>query len=435
MIPRYSTKEMSEIWSMKNKYRLWLKIEILVCEIHEKLGVIPKNKSAVIKKLANFDEKRILEIEKETKHDVIAFLTNVAEYVGDESKFIHNGLTSSDVLDTSFSIQLSEAAKLLIIELEEILIILETMAKKYKKLLCIGRSHGIHAEPITMGLKFAYAYAEFSRHLNRIKNAKEEISFCKISGPVGTYSSVSPEVEKYVAKKLKLKPEVISTQIIPRDRHANFFSAMALLASSVERLSVEIRHLQRTEVLEVEEYFSKGQKGSSAMPHKRNPILSENLTGLARYIRNTCNSGIENIVLWHERDISHSSVERIIGPDITISMHFSLVRLKSLIKRLVIYPKNAEKNLNYLQGLHFSQHVMLKLIDKGETRENAYKIVQESAMKTWDSIRRNEKKSFQSYLLLNKKLTSRLNRKEIKKIFDNKIFIKNINHIFKSVFK
>ena len=435
MIPRYSTKEMSEIWSTKNKYKLWLKIELLACEIHEKLGIIPKNKSEAIKKLATFDEKRILEIEKETKHDVIAFLTNVAEYVGDNSKFIHKGLTSSDILDTCFSIQLKDATNLLIKELEEVLVILKNKAKKYKYLLCIGRSHGIHAEPITMGLKFTYAYAEFSRNLDRLKNARKEISVCKISGPVGTYSSVSPKVEEYIAKKLKMKAETISTQIIPRDRHALFFSTLSILASSIERLSVEIRHLQRTEVLEAEEYFSAGQKGSSAMPHKRNPVLSENLTGLARYIRNTCNSGIENVVLWHERDISHSSVERIIGPDVTIALHFSLIRLKNLIKNLVVYPKNIERNLNHLQGLHFSQNVMLKLIDKGVSREIAYKIVQESAMKVWNSIRTNKKKSFLSFLLSNKKATSRINKKEIRKIFNNKLYIKNINHIYKNVFK
>ena len=319
MIPRYSTKEMSDIWSIKNKYKLWLKIELYACEMQEKLGVIPKNKSSSIRKLANFDEKRILEIEEKTKHDVIAFLTNVAEYVGADAKFIHKGLTSSDILDTCFSLQLISALDLIISEILEILKVLENKANKYKYLLCIGRSHGIHAEPTTMGLKFAYAYAEFSRNLKRLKNAKKEISVCKISGPVGTYSSVSPKVEEYVAKKLNLKPETISTQIIPRDRHAVLFSTLSILASSIERLSVEIRHLQRTEVLEVEEYFSTGQKGSSAMPHKRNPVLSENLTGLARYIRNTCNSSFENIVLWHERDISHSSVERIIGPDVYYS--------------------------------------------------------------------------------------------------------------------
>ena len=435
MIPRYSTKEMTELWSTKNKYRLWLKIEVLACEIQEKIGVIPKNKSARIKKLANFDENRILAIEKETKHDVIAFLTNVAEHVGADSKYIHKGLTSSDILDTSFSIQLSKASSLLIKELKELLEILKRKAQKYKYLICIGRSHGIHAEPTTMGLKFAYAYAEFLRHYKRLKNVKKEISVCKISGPVGTYSSVSPEVEKYIAEKLKLRPETISTQIIPRDRHASFFSVLSILASSVERLSVEIRHLQRTEVLEAEEYFSKGQKGSSAMPHKRNPVLSENLTGLSRYIRNTCNSAIENVILWHERDISHSSVERIIGPDITTAMHFSLLRLKGLIKNLVIYPKNVEKNLNYLQGLHFSQNVMLKLIDNGVTREDAYKIVQESAMNTWNSIRSNKKKSFLSFLLSNKKATTKVSKQEIKKIFNNKYFIKNIDHIYKSVFK
>ena len=435
MIPRYSTTEMTDIWSTKNKYKLWLKIELYACEMQEKLGVIPKKKSESIRKLANFDEKKILEIEEKTKHDVIAFLTNVAEYVGEDAKFIHKGLTSSDILDTCFSLQLISALDLILNEVSEVLKVLETKANKYKYLVCIGRSHGIHAEPMTMGLKFAYAFAEFSRNLTRLKNAKKEISICKISGPVGTYSSVSPKVEEYVAKKLKLKPETISTQIIPRDRHALLFSTLAILAASIERLSVEIRHLQRTEVLEAEEYFSEGQKGSSAMPHKRNPVLSENLTGLARYIRNTCNSSLENIVLWHERDISHSSVERIIGPDVTIAMHFSLIRLKSLVKNLVVYPKNVQRNLNQLQGLHFSQNIMLKLIDKGVSREDAYKIVQESAMKTWNSIRTNKKKSFLSILLSNKSATSKIKKQEIKKIFNNKLYVKNINHIFRNVFK
>ena len=435
MIPRYSTKKMSKIWSINNKYQLWLKIELLACEIQEKLGNIPKNKTTKIKKLAKFNEERILEIEKEVKHDVIAFLTNVAEYVGDNSKYIHKGLTSSDVLDTCFSIQLINATDLLIEELNEILVILKNKSLKYKKLLCIGRSHGIHAEPMTIGLKFAYAYAEFARNLERLKKAKKEISICKISGPVGTYSSISPRVEQYIARKLKLKPETISTQIIPRDRHALFFSTLSILAASIERISVEIRHLQRTEVLEAEEFFSPNQKGSSAMPHKRNPILSENLTGLARYIRNTCNSSIENIALWHERDISHSSVERIIGPDITIALHFSLIRLKSLIKDLIIYPNNVEKNLNNLQGLHFSQNVMLKLSEKGVSREDAYKIVQKSAMKTWNSIRSNKKKSFLYFILSNNEVTSKLKKQEIKRIFNNKLFIKNIDHIYKNVFE
>ncbi len=435
MIPRYSTHEMSKIWSTKYKYQLWLKIELYACEMQERLGNIPKGKSSLIRKLAKFDETRILEIENQTKHDVIAFLTNIAEYVGEDSMYIHKGLTSSDVLDTCFSLQLVEASNLLLKELDDLLKELKKKAIKYKYLQCIGRSHGIHAEPTTIGLKFANTYAEFERNLQRLKYAKKEVSVCKISGPVGTYSSISPRVEEYVAKKLKLKTETISTQIIPRDRHALFFSTLSIIAASIERISVEIRHLQRTEVLEVEEYFSVGQKGSSAMPHKRNPVLSENLTGLARYIRNTCNSSIENIVLWHERDISHSSVERIIGPDVTIAMHFSLIRLKILIKNLVIYPKNVEKNLNQLQGLHFSQNVMLKLVEKGLSREKAYKIVQENAMKTWESIRKNKIKSFESFIIGDKRINSLIKKSKINSLFNNKLYLKHVNHIYKNVFK
>ena len=435
MIPRYSTAIMETIWETETKYKIWLEIEILACEAMEKIGKIPKGTSQNIRKKANFDVNKVLEIEKETKHDVIAFLTNVAEYVGKESKFIHQGMTSSDVLDTCLSVQLQSSSKILIQSLKSLLITLKKKALDYKSLITIGRSHGIHAEPTTIGLKFAYAYAEFKRNLKRLEIAQKEISICKISGPVGTYSSISPSVEAYVAKKLGLKTEDVSTQIIPRDRHAAFFSALSILAGSIDRLATEIRHLQRTEVLEAEESFGKGQKGSSAMPHKRNPVLSENLSGLSRYIRNLCQTSLENIVLWHERDISHSSAERIMCPDITIAMDFSLKRLNYVIDNLLIYPKNIQYNLDKLKGLHFSQNVMLKLISKGLLREEAYGLVQQSAMKTWKNINSKNSKSFYHNLSNNKKVSSLLKNKELKSIFNNKTYLKNINVIYKRIFK
>ena len=434
MIPRYSTAIMETIWETETKYKIWLEIEILACEAMEKIGKIPKGTSQNIRKKANFDVNKVLEIEKETKHDVIAFLTNVAEYVGKESRFIHQGMTSSDVLDTCLSVQLQSSSKILIESLKSLLITLKKKALDYKSLITIGRSHGIHAEPTTIGLKFAYAYAEFNRNFKRLEIARKEISICKISGPVGTYSSISPSVEAYVAKKLGLKTEDVSTQIIPRDRHAAFFSALSILAGSIDRLATEIRHLQRTEVLEAEESFGKGQKGSSAMPHKRNPVLSENLSGLSRYIRNLCQTSLENIVLWHERDISHSSAERIMCPDITITMDFSLKRLNNVIDNLIIYPKNIQYNLDKLKGLHFSQNVMLKLIGKGLLREEAYEIVQKNAMKTWKNINSKNSKSFYYNLSKDKKISSLLKNKELKKIFNNKTYLKNIDVIFKKIF-
>ena len=434
MIPRYSTAIMETIWETETKYKIWLEIEILACEAMEKIGKIPKGTSQNIRKKANFDVNKVLEIEKETKHDVIAFLTNVAEYVGKESKFIHQGMTSSDVLDTCLSVQLQSSSKILIQSLKTLLITLKKKALNYKSLITIGRSHGIHAEPTTIGLKFAYAYAEFKRNLKRLEIAQKEISICKISGPVGTYSSISPSVEAYVAKKLGLKTEDVSTQIIPRDRHAAFFSALSILAGSIDRLATEIRHLQRTEVLEAEESFGKGQKGSSAMPHKRNPVLSENLSGLSRYIRNLCQTSLENIVLWHERDISHSSAERIMCPDITIAMDFSLKRLNNVIGNLIIYPKNIQYNLDKLKGLHFSQNVMLKLISKGLLREEAYELVQRNAMKTWKNINSKNSKSFYHNLSNDKKVSSLLKNKELKNIFNNKTYLKNINVIYKRIF-
>ncbi len=435
MIPRYSTAIMESIWETETKYKIWLEIEILACEAMEQIGKIPKGTSQNIRKKANFDVNKVLEIEKDTKHDVIAFLTNVAEYVGKESKFIHQGMTSSDVLDTCLSVQLQSSSKILIQSLKSLLITLKKKALDYKSLITIGRSHGIHAEPTTIGLKFAYAYAEFKRNLKRLEIAQKEISICKISGPVGTYSSISPSVEAYVAKKLGLKTEDVSTQIIPRDRHAAFFSAISILAGSIDRLATEIRHLQRTEVLEAEESFGKGQKGSSAMPHKRNPVLSENLSGLSRYIRNLCQTSLENIVLWHERDISHSSAERIMCPDITIAMDFSLKRLNNVISNLIIYPKNIQYNLDKLKGLHFSQNVMLKLISKGLLREEAYGLVQLNAMKTWKNINSKNSKSFYHNLSNDKKISSLLKNKELKSIFNNKTYLKNINVIYKRIFK
>ena len=435
MIPRYSTAIMETIWETETKYKIWLEIEILACEAMEKIGKIPKGTSQNIRKKANFDVNKVLEIEKETKHDVIAFLTNVAEYVGKESKFIHQGMTSSDVLDTCLSVQLQNSSKILVQSLKSLLITLKKKALDYKSLITIGRSHGIHAEPTTIGLKFAYAYTEFKRNLKRLEIAQKEISICKISGPVGTYSSISPSVEAYVAKKLGLKTEDVSTQIIPRDRHAAFFSALSILAGSIDRLATEIRHLQRTEVLEAEESFGKRQKGSSAMPHKRNPVLSENLSGLSRYIRNLCQTSLENIVLWHERDISHSSAERIMCPDITIAMDFSLKRLNNVIENLIIYPKNIQYNLDKLKGLHFSQNVMLKLISKGLLREEAYGLVQQNAMKTWKNINSKNSKSFYHNLSNDKEVSNLLKNKELKSIFNNKTYLKNINVIYKRIFK
>ncbi len=434
MLSRYSTTEMANIWSIENKYSIWLEIETLACEAMEKHGKVPKGTSKEIRAKSNFDVNKILEIEKETKHDVIAFLTNVAQYVGESSKYIHQGMTSSDVLDTCLSVQLKHSASILIKNLKVLLNSLKKKALDNKMLITIGRSHGIHAEPTTMGLKFAFAYAEFKRNLKRLEIAKKEISVCKISGPVGTYSSVAPEIESYVAKSLGLVTEDISTQIIPRDRHAAFFSALSILASSIDRLATEIRHLQRTEVLEVEESFQKGQKGSSAMPHKRNPVLSENLSGISRYIRNLCQTSLENIVLWHERDISHSSAERIMCPDITIALDFSIKRLNNVIKNLVIYPKNIKYNLDKLKGLHFSQNVMLKFIQKGLLREEAYSLVQKNAMKTWKKVNSRSGKSFYANLITDIKVKNIISAKELKTIFNNDTYLKNVTTIFKKIF-
>ena len=384
---------------------------------------------ATIKKKANFKVKEIDKIEKVVKHDVIAFLTSVAKFVGPDSRFIHVGLTSSDVLDTAYGLQLKESSDIIIEDLEELLKVLKKRAKEHKDTVCIGRSHGIHAEPTTFGLKLAVIFDEFQRNLERMKRARDVISFGKISGAVGTFANIDPRVEKFALKKLGLKAEPVSTQIVHRDRHAEFFTTLAIIASSIEKAAVEVRHLQRTEVLECEEPFTKGQKGSSAMPHKRNPVLSENLTGLARLVRGYADSAMENIALWHERDISHSSVERIIGPDALVTLDFMLGRFTGMMKGLVVYPENMEKNLNQLNGLVFSQKVLLTLIDKGITREKAYTIVQDNAMRVW-----REDVTFESLLLEDKLVMKYLNAKEVKSCFDIKPYLKNVNYIFKRVF-
>ena len=385
MIPRFSRPEMARIWETENKFKIWLEVEMLVCEAQAEIGVIPKDAPHKIRSKAKFEVERINEIEKKVHHDVIAFLTNVGEHVGEEARYIHLGVTSSDVIDTGFAIQLQQAADLIIADLDMLLKTLRHRVLEYKDTLCIGRSHGIHAEPTTFGMKLAGHYAAFTRARERMVRAREEISTCGISGAVGTFSTVDPRVEAYVAEKLGLAVEPVSTQVIPRDRHAMFFATLAVVASSVENLATEIRHLQRSEVREVEEFFSPGQKGSSAMPHKRNPVLSENLTGLARLIRSAVTPALENVTLWHERDISHSSVERIIAPDTTLMLDFALNRLNGIMDKLLVYPKRMKQNLESLRGLIFSQPVLLALTQAGMSREFAYSLVQEHAMKVWDS--------------------------------------------------
>lgn len=429
MIERYSRPKMAAIWSQENKFQKWLDVEIAACEGWAKLGKIPQKSLSIIKKKAKFNIKEIDKIEKVVKHDVIAFLTSVAKFVGPDSRFIHVGLTSSDVLDTAYGLQLKESSDIIIEDLEELLKVLKKRAKEHKNTVTIGRSHGIHAEPTTFGLKLAVIFDEFGRNLERMKRARDVISFGKISGAVGTFANIDPRVEKFALKKLGLKPEPVSTQIVHRDRHAEFFTTLAIIASSIEKTAVEVRHLQRTEVLECEEPFTKGQKGSSAMPHKRNPVLSENLTGLARLVRGYADSAMENIALWHERDISHSSVERIISPDALVTLDFMLGRFTGMMKGLVVYPENMQKNLDQLNGLVFSQKVLLTLIDKGITREKAYKIVQDNAMRVW-----REDVTFESLLLEDKLVMKYLNEKEVKSCFDIKPYLKNVDYIFKRVF-
>ena len=430
MIPRYARKELIEIWESKNKYKIWLNIEIFAAQAMEKYKIIPKGVASKVKKKSKIKVDRIEKIEKKTKHDVIAFLTSIAEEVGPEAKYLHQGMTSSDVLDTCFNLQLKQSGEMLLQDIDKLLSTLKSKTKKYKNTITIGRSHGIHAEPTTFGLKLATFYAEFKRNKKRLEQAINEISTCAISGAVGTYAHIGPRIEKFVAKKLNLKPETISTQIIPRDRHAYFFNVLALIASSADRLATEIRHLQRTEVLEAEEYFSTGQKGSSAMPHKRNPILSENISGLARLVRSYSVPAMENINLWHERDISHSSVERNIGPDATITLDFLLVRLNNVISNLIVHPNTMIKNLNKFKGLIFSQGVMLKLTQKGVKREDAYKVVQKNAMKTWD---KNE--DFYKNLLKDRLILRYLNEKELKRLFDVNYHKRYINYIINKALK
>ena len=430
MIPRYSRDIVTNIWSQESKYKIWLDIEIYAAEAMEKYKIIPKGVAAKVRKKSKINVKRIDDIEKITKHDVIAFLTSIAEKVGPEAKFLHQGMTSSDVLDTCFNIQLQKAGTILLEDLNQILKTLKQKAYKHKHTICMGRSHGIHAEPITFGLKLATYYEEFKRNKKRLEAAIKEISTCAISGAVGTFAHLSPKVEQYVAKKLKLIAEPISTQIIPRDRHAQFFSTLGIIASSAERLATEIRHLQRTEVLEAEEYFASGQKGSSAMPHKRNPVLTENITGLARMVRSYVFPALENIVLWHERDISHSSVERNIGPDATVTLDFLLNRLNGVVKNLVVHKDNMLTNMNKFKGLVFSQGVMLKLTQKGVKREDAYKVVQSNAMKTWD-----KKEDFYTNLSKDKLIKKYLTRKELDQLFNLQYHTKNVNYIFSRVFK
>jgi adenylosuccinate lyase len=430
MIERYTRKEMAQIWEAENRFRIWLEIETLACEMQAELGVIPAAAVKTIREKGNFDIARIDAIEAETKHDVIAFLTSVAEYVGPEARFIHQGMTSSDVLDTCLAVQMVQACDELIQDLDMVLASIKLRAYEHKDTVCMGRSHGIHAEPVTFGIKLATWYAEMARSRRRLVAARENIATGAISGAVGTFANIDPRVEEYVCAKLGLKPEPVSTQVIPRDRHAEVFCVLAIVASSMERIVIEIRHLQRTEVLEAEEFFSKGQKGSSAMPHKRNPILSENLTGQARYIRGMCMPALENVALWHERDISHSSVERYIAPDATVALDFSLRRLNGLIKNLVVYPKNMLRNLNQMQGLVFSQKILLDLTQAGVSREDSYRLVQKNAMKVWE-----EGKDFLTELLADQEVVGALGEAKIRESFDLNYHLKHVDTIFRRVFE
>ncbi|MCK0070925.1 adenylosuccinate lyase [Kordiimonas laminariae] len=431
MIPRYSRKQMADIWEAENRFRIWFEIEAHACDANAKLGRIPEAAAKAVWERGKFEVARIDEIEREVKHDVIAFLTNLAEHVGDEARFVHQGMTSSDVLDTCLSVQLMQAADIIIEDLEKLLVVLKRRAEEHKYTVCIGRSHGIHAEPVTFGLKMAQAYAEFDRCLKRMKDARAEVATCAISGAVGTFANIDPFVEEHVAEKMGLTIEPVSTQVIPRDRHAMYFSVLGVIASCIERLAVEVRHLQRTEVLEAQEYFSKGQKGSSAMPHKKNPILTENLTGQARYIRAMCIPAMENVALWHERDISHSSVERYIGPDATVALDFSLARLTNVMDQLLVYPDNMLDNMNKMGGLPNSQRVLLELTQAGVSREDAYRLVQENAMKVWDS--RGELQLL-DLLKADETVTSKVSAEELDELFNMDYHTKHVDTIFKRVF-
>ena len=430
MITRYSRKELTNIWSEENKYKIWLDVEIAAAQAMEKYKIIPKGVASIVKKKGKINVKRIHSIESKVKHDVIAFLTSITEKAGIKARYLHQGMTSSDVLDTSFNIQLIQSGKILLKDIDQILKILKKQSKKYKLTPCIGRSHGIHAEPLTFGLKLASFYEEFKRNKKRLLSAIEEVSTCAISGAVGTFANISPNVEKHVAKKLGLKIEPISTQIIPRDRHAFYFSVLGIIAGSVERVATEIRHLQRTEVYELQEFFSKKQKGSSAMPHKNNPILSENLTGLARMVRSYVIPALENIALWHERDISHSSVERNIGPDANITLDFALVRLSNILKNMIVYPKKMATNLNITKGIIFSQELMLELTKTNLSREKSYRLVQAHAKKC---IIQNL--NLFEVVKKDKNITDRIPLNKLNKIFNYSSHFKNVNLIFNRVFK
>jgi adenylosuccinate lyase len=429
MIPRYSRPQMAKIWEPENYFRIQLDIEVYACEAQEKLGVIPKGTAKAVRERGAFDVARIRDIEREVHHETIAFLSNLAEHIGPEARFVHQGMTSSDVLDTCLSVQLTRAAEILLADLDGLLAALKRRAFEQKYTPTVGRSHGIHAEPTTFGLKLAGHYAEFARNRARLAAERREIATCAISGAVGTFANIDPRVEAYVADKLGLEPEPISTQVIPRDRHAQFFMTLALVAAAVERLATEIRHLQRTELREAEEYFAPGQKGSSAMPHKRNPVLAENLTGLARLVRSTVVPALENVVLWHERDISHSSVERVIVPDATIALDFALVRLTGLIDRLVVYPERMRENLESFGGLVDSQRVLLALTQAGMSREDAYGAVQRNAMAAWDG-----KGRFSDLLKQDSAITHRLDPQMIDGLFDTAYHLKHVDTIFRRVF-
>lgn len=432
MIPRYSRPEMASIWEPQTRFKIWFEIEAHAADALAELGTIPKDAAKTIwdkARNATFDVERIDEIERETKHDVIAFLTHLAEIVGPEARFVHQGMTSSDVLDTCLNVQLTRAADILIADVDKVLAALKTRAFEHKMTPTIGRSHGIHAEPVTFGLKLAYAYAEFTRARERLVAARKEVATCAISGAVGTFAQIDPRVEEHVAKAMGLRPEPISTQVIPRDRHAMFFATLGVVASSIERLATEIRHMQRTEVLEAEEFFSEGQKGSSAMPHKRNPVLTENLTGLSRMVRAYVTPALENVVLWHERDISHSSAERMFGPDATVTLDFALNRLAGVIEKLLVYPQNMQKNLDRLGGLVHSQRILIALTQKGCSREDSYRLVQRNAMKVW----RGEG-DFQQFLKADPDVKKHLNDAEIAEQFDLGYHFKHVDTIFRRVF-
>ncbi|HOV07942.1 MAG TPA: adenylosuccinate lyase [Spirochaetota bacterium] len=426
MIERYSRKEMADIWELESKFRIWLDIEIAVCEVYAEKGIIPAEDLRIIKEKADFSVERILEIENEVHHDVIAFTTAVAEKVGPSSRFIHYGLTSSDVVDTALSIQMKRAGEILLKDLDLLLDVLKENAIKYKNIHCMGRSHGVHAEPTTFGVKMALYYEAFKRNRERLVRAIENISYGKLSGAVGTFSNISPEIEELVCKRLNLKPDPVSTQVIQRDRHAEYMAALAITAGSLDQLATEIRHLQRTEVREIEEPFQKGQKGSSAMPHKRNPILSERITGIARVIKSNMNVALENITLWHERDISHSSAERIILPDSTIALDYLLHRMIFILKNLHIYPENMIQNIEKTGGLFYSQSLMLLLVEKGFTREEAYKIVQDMAMRVWA-----REGSLKELVLKNTSVMDKVLPEEIDQVFDINRYYKNIDAIYK----